>query len=240
MLALTSACGGSTEDGAGGAGGSGASTGGTGGTAGSAASGGSSGAPTACEEGVTEAVTGTLANPEHPCRAWVSDNYGRTSRVGFSSGGIWSRRTPHGTALMLTAAHVLTPCWTFEPDACPEQLQDPSAVEGVGAVNLVPEGGDASLRARGQRDQLRPACSCIVKVQPSPIRHHSESLRLQRLQPRTVSSPLSPSAPPSKPRKIPRRRARITATLQAGWKPDRAVSRTPRPRHHHQLPQLRR
>lgn len=73
------------------------------------------------------------------CYAWVEAVHGRAVRVVFGSGSIWSRRTRHGTGLLTTAAHVLSPC-PGEGD-CVEALHDPRRELGQALVKLAVVGG---------------------------------------------------------------------------------------------------
>lgn len=75
-------------------------------------------APLACEpERGLLLVTDVLADSAEPCRPWVNITFGHAVRVASSGGGsgsVWSRRTEHGTGLLLTASHVYSPCTANE------------------------------------------------------------------------------------------------------------------------------
>jgi hypothetical protein len=76
-----------------------------------------------------------LEDENDPCRPWLEGLYGRAVRIpGEGSGSIWSRRTRYGTGLLVTAAHVLTPC-ARDAD-CLERLQDPKQVTGRFGIRL--------------------------------------------------------------------------------------------------------
>lgn len=85
-------------------------------------------------------VEDVLSNDD-ACRNWVEMVYGRAVQVrsGAGSGAVWSRRTRYGTGLVVTAAHVLTPC---TPDTeCPEALRNPKRESGAADFRLTEVGG---------------------------------------------------------------------------------------------------
>lgn len=85
-------------------------------------------------------VRDVLAAEGDPCEPRAAALLGRVVLVlGRGSGSIWTRRTEHGTGILLTAAHVLTPC-TFDAD-CPESLRDPNADPGAATIRLTEASG---------------------------------------------------------------------------------------------------
>jgi hypothetical protein len=77
-------------------------------------------------------VSDVLGHDGDACFAWIDGLHGRAARVVFGSGSVWSRRTQHGTGLLTTAAHVLTPC-DGEGD-CPD---GPRELGGVSVVTFL-------------------------------------------------------------------------------------------------------
>ena len=62
---------------------------------------------------------------------------GRSVGIGIASGAIWTRRTTHGTGIVVTAAHVQSPC---ADAACVATLWDPEKVDGS-AIAAISRGG---------------------------------------------------------------------------------------------------
>lgn len=85
-------------------------------------------------------VQEVLDNPDDGCCAWVEALHGRAVRVdrGGGSASVWSRRTMHGTGIMTTAAHVLSPCLGNgnADGSCPELLINPATVPGEAFIRL--------------------------------------------------------------------------------------------------------
>jgi hypothetical protein len=92
-------------------------------------------------------VDEVLDDAEDDCREWVEMLHGRAVRVdrGGGSGSIWSRRTEHGTALMTTAAHVLSPCWAAPGSECLETFHDPKLVTPEAGIRLASIGGGTPM-----------------------------------------------------------------------------------------------
>ena len=85
-------------------------------------------------------VRDVLAAEGDPCEPRAAALYGRAVLVpGRGSGSIWTRRTEHGTGILLTAAHVISPCG-FDAD-CPESLRDPKADPGAATIRLTEASG---------------------------------------------------------------------------------------------------
>lgn len=98
-------------------------------------------------------VADVLADAADPCYSWFERAHGRAVRVdAFShgSGSIWSQRTESGVAVMTSAAHVISPCWSLldalesegaSSPTCYPMLHDPSSLEGEALIRLAVEGG---------------------------------------------------------------------------------------------------
>jgi hypothetical protein len=101
--------------------------------------GGGGAAPGACTPEVGHfAVESALQDASHPCADLVAALHGRTVQVTLASGAIWSRRTQHGTGLLVTAAHVFTPC-AVDGTECPETLRDPDTL-GYAVIKITEPG----------------------------------------------------------------------------------------------------
>jgi hypothetical protein len=88
------------------------------------------------------AVSDVLGDANDPCHDWVEAVHARTAQVVFASGSIWSRRTAHGTGILTTAAHVLTPCYV-DGTQCAAALDDPTEGPGMAVIKLAEVGGGA-------------------------------------------------------------------------------------------------
>jgi hypothetical protein len=101
--------------------------------------------PTVCAPSDTLLeVFDTLDDADHPCRSWIDETHGRVARSASASAAVWSRSTPAGTALLVSAVHTLGVGW-FGPanTEIQAELRDPS--QDIGVVRLVfvaPEGGE--------------------------------------------------------------------------------------------------
>jgi hypothetical protein len=98
--------------------------------------------PTTCRE--TRAMTSVASAlaASDPCKDQLASLWGRVPMVGGASGTLWSRRTMHGTGILVTAAHVATPCGGGGD--CPARAWDPETVDGLPAVRL-PDMPDGAL-----------------------------------------------------------------------------------------------
>ncbi len=99
--------------------------------------------PTECDQ-----VTGLFpAEPvleagSSPCATWIDTAAGRTVKGSTGSASVWTRRTGHGTALVVGAVHTLGQGW-FGPEgtAIEEKIVDPADQVGVPRLFLWREDG---------------------------------------------------------------------------------------------------
>ena len=75
---------------------------------------------------------------DHPCGAWLDAAIGRAIRGSTGSATLWTRRTPHGTALVVGAVHTLGEGW-FGPAGSDidEALMDPGGQVGIPRLHLM-------------------------------------------------------------------------------------------------------
>lgn len=97
-----------------------------------------------CEDLPLESMESALTNSAHPCHEWLDRVAGRVVLYGFASGAIWTTRTPAQTALVVTAAHVASPC--LPEGDCARALLDPTSQEFGGyAVQSINERGEGAF-----------------------------------------------------------------------------------------------
>jgi hypothetical protein len=82
------------------------------------------------------AVADALADPDDACHSWVSSTFGRSVRVGGSSGSVWTRRNDFGLGVVTSAAHTRGEGF-FGPAGTdiPTFFDEPSAVTSSGFVH---------------------------------------------------------------------------------------------------------
>lgn len=75
---------------------------------------------------------------DHPCGAWLDAAIGRAIRGSTGSAALWTRRTQHGTALVVGAVHALGEGW-FGPagSEVDEGLIDPGGQVGIPRLHLM-------------------------------------------------------------------------------------------------------
>jgi hypothetical protein len=108
----------------------------------------STGEPGVCEMRLElGSVNEAFFDATDPCRLWVINTHGRVAKVGFASGSIWSRRTLHGTGLLVSAAHILGE-GALGPGGTdiPVRLEDPTQVTGIIGTILPQTNGSTMLR----------------------------------------------------------------------------------------------
>ena len=87
-------------------------------------------------------VTRFLDTAPQPCRVWVDAAYGRVVNATTGSATVWSRRTEHGTALVVGAVHTLGLGWLGAADtAVSESLQNPAETMGIPRLFLIRSDG---------------------------------------------------------------------------------------------------
>ncbi len=107
--------------------------------------------PGACSVvGEPAPVAEALSNDDDPCRGWVARVYGRVLRTFSEQGGrgssvLWSTDTDAGSGVLVTAAHVMTPCIPMLADAdagsvCRAGAVDPGTAEADVAERLAEPG----------------------------------------------------------------------------------------------------
>jgi hypothetical protein len=87
-------------------------------------------------------VDSVLESPSGSCLEWVNRSYGRAIQATTGSATIWSRRTEHGTALVVGAVHTLGEGW-FGPSntAVTESIVNPGSLTGIARLFLIrPDG----------------------------------------------------------------------------------------------------
>lgn len=101
-------------------------------------------------------VTSVVEEPDDACRAWVGAVHGRAVRVdsgSFGSASIWASRTDYGTAVLVTAGHVMSPCDAYFSDLndngvfvgeCAAALVVPAASNGEAKIRMSVMGGGPS------------------------------------------------------------------------------------------------
>lgn len=88
------------------------------------------------------AVVAVLESPSGSCFDWIDRSYGRIVQGSTGSATIWSRRSEHGTALVVGAVHTLGEGW-FGPSntAVSESIVNPESLTGVARLFLIrPDG----------------------------------------------------------------------------------------------------
>lgn len=102
-----------------------------------------SGVPDGCDRVTAVFPVAGLANaPSTDCGAWIDMSSGRAVLSSVGSASVWSRRTGHGTALIVGAVHTLGEGW-FGPGgtAVEETVWDPAGQVGVLRLHLMlPDG----------------------------------------------------------------------------------------------------
>ena len=120
----------------------------------------STGEPLPCDVSTELAwVRDTIVTPGHPCRYWVDDSFGRVGQLGTASASVWTRRTFHGTAIALSAAHLLGEgAFGVAGTDIPAQLVDPNLSPPVlGAVYPNTDGtGNLKLTYSGSFQLFNP------------------------------------------------------------------------------------
>jgi hypothetical protein len=89
--------------------------------------------PESCDEVTGLFTAASVLDPlDGSCGRWVEMARGRAVEGSTGSASLWSRRTGHGTALVVGAVHTLGQGW-FGPEntAVPSRLVDPGAETGV-------------------------------------------------------------------------------------------------------------
>lgn len=107
-------------------------------------------APRSCDD-VTGLfpVSAVLGTVDGRCREWADMSIGRAVLGSTGSASVWSRRTEHGTALIVGAVHTLGQGWFGPSDtAVAEALVDPGGQIGIPRLFLVgPDGSGADVLA---------------------------------------------------------------------------------------------
>lgn len=95
-------------------------------------------------DGLTElfAVSDLMVRVDHPCYEWVAATHGRVARSSSGSAVIASDDTQFGTAVIVSAMHVLGAGW-FGPTGVdiPADIQDAADQMGVGRIDLIDVSG---------------------------------------------------------------------------------------------------
>ncbi len=86
-------------------------------------------------------------DPEDPCGPWARSVAGGVVRIDdivSGSASLWSLDTGAGVGVLVSAAHVLSPCWSIIwaqddaglPQDCPSRFYDPTEEEGKPVIRL--------------------------------------------------------------------------------------------------------